>query len=176
MSENDLVDLQVGADNCLRPAIMLLEDAEVLLKKEGYLSCFVLSQLALEELAKGHMLITKHLKKETFSRKEWESLTRGKAAHLNKLAIIQEVEEKWIGPDLFAAVGKQKEVAKYLYDSRYGILYVDYDFEKKQWIDPMRDQVINGMSVDAKLCFPNISRVRLHLQLLKKLLKGEIGK
>lgn len=138
MSENDLVDLQVGADNCLRPAIMLLEDAEVLLKKEGYLSCFVLSQLALEELAKGHMLITKHLKKETFSRKEWESLTRGKAAHLNKLAIIQEVEEKWIGPDLFAAVGKQKEVAKYLYDIRYGILYVDYDFEKKQWIDPMR--------------------------------------
>ena len=94
MSES-LVDLRGGAEACLSNSQRLLDDAITLFEKESYPSCFMLTQLCLEELAKGFMLIEKEAKHEVFSRKEWEEITSKGKSHKKKLAYLQEIEDNW---------------------------------------------------------------------------------
>ena len=86
MSESEFLgNLKQGAEACHSNAIRLLADAEILFANKSYLSCFLLSELALEEMAKGFKLLEKDQKKERFSRKDWEGFTQGAKAHKKKL-------------------------------------------------------------------------------------------
>jgi len=108
MSGSECVtDLRTGAETCLINAKGLLEDAQLLFARRSYQSCFLLSQLSLEELAKGFALIEKHLKGEIFSKQEWKGLTKGKHAHVKKLKYLQEVEDKWTEE----CMGKKKNLS-----------------------------------------------------------------
>jgi AbiV family abortive infection protein len=193
MSESEcLTNLDIGARMCLENANRLLEDAEALLKKGSYPSCYLLSQLALEELAKGFKLIVKHLKGEIFSKKDWKNLTKGREAHVKKLEYIQKVRHELVEKSLagtgvhiktwqdmiwgkqvsLADLGKyRKEASKALYTFRIDSLYVNYDFEKKQWTDPRNHPILSGASMDAKFCLPNIAMANFYSQVLMKLLK-----
>ena len=75
MTGKYLTNLLEGAFACLNNADRLLEDAGTLFYKSRFLSCFLITQLALEELAKGFKLIEKHSKNKKLSKEEWKSLT-----------------------------------------------------------------------------------------------------
>jgi len=75
-----LADLETGSKICLNNSQRLLNDAETLFyEKKSYLSCFLLTQLCLEELSKGFLLIEKAKKKERLDLKEWQRFTKGNA-------------------------------------------------------------------------------------------------
>ena len=153
-----LTDLRQGATVCLGNARRLLDEAEVLFRNKGYLSCFLLSELATEEIAKGYRLLEKVRKKEEFSRKEWEDWTKKPRAHIKKLKYVHQIDDAWLRKVLdFHGISYQefskgflknfpgaKNIEDYwektsqaYYDFRLDILYVNYDFKKNQWIDPL---------------------------------------
>lgn len=177
-----LTELREGASACLNNANRLLEDSKLLFDKKSYQSCFLLSQLALEELAKGFKLIEKHQKSKQFSREEWNKLTRkGSKAHKNKLKYLKEVEDKWtaeitreLGKDLnyFQVLKKtvakipwaknvdkyRDEIIKVAFHWRLKGVYVDYDWKRKRWFDPSKDPIFNGIFIDHIICFASILR------------------
>jgi len=183
-----LDDLKRGAKACLVNAKRLLEDAQLLLPKRSYLSCFLLSQLSLEELAKGFALIEKHSKGETFSKQEWEDLTKKRYAHVNKLRYLQEVEDRWteecIGNKNISYIETLGQIASKVswasnldeyrevisrvhYQWRLNSLYVGYDFGKNDWIEPSTHPIFNGVTIGFLNCRMNIIRATHLSQVLK---------
>jgi len=161
----------------------LLEDAETLWVSKGYPSCFLLTQLALEELAKGFKLIQKHSKNKKFSKEEWENLTGKLKAHVNKLKYLQEVEDKWtteitrgLRPELdYSQLLKRivsklpwagsvdeyrKKMSQAHYNWRIKSLYVEYDWENRQWLEPLKQPIFNGIFIDEIICRAEISKAK----------------
>jgi AbiV family abortive infection protein len=174
-------------------AIRLLEDTRVLFGERSYLSCFLLSQLSLEELAKGFALIGKHLKKRAFSKVEWKNLTIGKKAHVSKLKYLQEVEDKWteevtrkLGPELsYHEVLKKtvkklpwaksvdeyrKKMSESYYNWRLDASYVEYNWKSKQWMEPLKHPVFDSIFID-EICMNTIKRAEFLSQVLRARLK-----
>lgn len=183
-----LTKLRDGAYACLNNAKRLLEDAQVLFERNSYLSCFLLSQLSLEELAKGFQLIEKQLKKEIFTREEWNSLTKYRNSHVKKLKYLQEVEDQWTEECirgmmnlsyielLRQIVSKvswannldeyRAKISRAFYNFRLDSLYLDYDWEKKQWIEPANHPIFDGVFIDENICIFSIRRAENLLQVL----------
>lgn len=195
MNESEwLTDLREGAKTCLVNAKRLLEDAQLLFGRRSYLSCFLLSQLSLEELAKGFALIEKHLKGEVFSKQEWRVLTKNRWAHVRKLKYLQEVEDKWteecVGKKSISYIetlhqivskvswannlGEYREkISKVHYQWRINSLYVGYDFEKKDWIEPSTHPIFDGVTIGFLNCRMNIIRANYLSQALMAKLEME---
>jgi len=198
MNESEcLTDIKKGAEACLNNAKRLLKDAQILFEKKSYLSCFLLSQLCLEELAKGFKLIDKHLNKENFSREEWKKLTGGGQAHVEKLKCLQEVEDAWTDQatkgmyleNLQKIVSKvnwannlddyREKLSEAVYKRwRLPSVYVDYDWERKQWIEPSKHPIFKEISIEEReygtinenICRSNLIRAeRLSQILMNKL-------
>jgi AbiV family abortive infection protein len=178
-----LTELREGAFMCLDNANRLLEDAETLFFKSRYLSCFLLTQLALEELAKGFKLIEAHSKNREFSKEDWKNLTWKRKGHVNKLKYLQEVEDKWtaevargLGPklDYFQLLKKiasdlpwagsvdkyRKKMSKARYDWRIKSLYVDYDWKNKRWLEPLKQPIFNGIFINEIICNADILKAK----------------
>ena len=90
-----LTDLVKGARACLDNADRLIEDSEILFYENSFLSCFVLVQLALEELAKGFLLIKKQSRNKKFSKEDWKRLKEKSKAHKMKLTISEDALDQW---------------------------------------------------------------------------------
>jgi len=187
VGENEfLTNLKEGAEACLNNAKRLLKDAQILFEAKSYPSCFFLSQLSLEELAKGFMLIDKHLNKKVFTRKEWKSVTTRGRAHVKKLKYLQEVEDTWtdqVAKGMYLEI-LQKIVSKVDWANtleeyreklseavykqwRLPSVYVDYDWERKTWIEPSKHPIFDGIFMDENICRYNVRRVEHLLQILK---------
>lgn len=157
-----LNNLVQGATVCRNNARRLIDDAETLFSKGSYLSCFLLSELALEEIAKGFKLLEKHIEKKEFSRLEWKDWTGSAKAHAKKLKFAHEVDDEWLKKVLkYHRISYKEFLNGFLknfpwakniddywektstayYDFRLDSLYVDYDFEKKQWVDPTESEI-----------------------------------
>jgi hypothetical protein len=125
----------------------------------------------LEELAKGFKLVEKEEKRETFTKNEWKEFT-GKDGHKKKLEYLQEVEDNLnkdlLVPEQFATSSEEdrKKHAEFLYSWRMDCLYVGYDFDKKQWINPLINPVIEGAPVYYTECNYLLSRATTLLQVL----------
>jgi AbiV family abortive infection protein len=192
-----LTELRKGALVCLDNADRLLEDAETLFAQRSYLSCFLLTQLASEELAKGFKLIEKYSKNKKFSKEEWEQLTSKPKAHVDKLKYLQEVEDKWmaevtrgLGPELdYSRLLKKiaadipwagnvdkfrKKMSRAHYDWRIKSLYVDYDWTKKQWLEPLTQPIFNGIFIDGVICNADILKVKHLSSVLKSRLQNSM--
>jgi AbiV family abortive infection protein len=176
-----LTELREGACACLENANRLLEDAKTLFWRSSFLGCFLLTQLALEELSKGFKLIEKYSKNKKLSKEEWKNLTGNRKAHINKLKYLQEIEDKWtagcargLGPefDYFqllkniavdlpwaGSVDKyRKEMSKAHYNWRINSIYVEYDWATKQWIEPSKQPIFDGIYMDGIICNADIMK------------------
>jgi AbiV family abortive infection protein len=191
-------ELTEGATLCLVNSERLLNDAKILLyEKNSYLSCFLLTQLCLEELAKGLKLMEKEEKKELFSEKEWKEITKGKA-HEKKLEYLEKVEDNQLNEYLAGtdwnrfSTENMKELEKkiikskqansleeykrtqirLLYQWRLDCVYVDYDFDKRQWIDPLA-KIVEGSFIEMRVvCNADITRAESLTDTLKSKLKN----
>jgi AbiV family abortive infection protein len=160
-----LTDLEKGARACYDNASRLLQDAEFLFYNRSYLSCFLLSELSLEEMSKGFRLLEKYSKKEEFLKDEWESLTgKGRNSHLNKLKYVMEADDKWL-EEVVKSIGTNYEellknlikqfpwaksvqdyrqrIAQEYYNFRIDTLYVDFDFGMNKWKEPSKHNVVD---------------------------------
>ncbi len=166
-----LTNLKEGAKICLSNSQRLLDDSKALFYGNSYLTCFYLAQICLEELAKGFKLIEKEKKRESFTEEEWDKITRGKA-HKRKLEYLQEIEDKWeeecMGSEVLWDTNTPQEdkekQAKSLYNWRMDSLYVNYDFDRCKWINPLVNPVFRGTPVYHTECVTLISRATTLLQ------------
>jgi len=190
-----LTNLLEGAFACLNNAERLLDDAKTLFEKSRFLSCFLITQLSLEELAKGFKLIEKHSKSKKLAKEEWRNFTESRKAHVYKLKYLQEVEDKWtaecagkifgdsdyfgllknIARDLpwAGSVDKyRKEMSKAHYSWRIGCTYVDYDWVTKKWIEPSKQPVFDGIFIDEIICNSDIMKTENLMAVLRAKLIG----
>jgi AbiV family abortive infection protein len=174
MTGKYLTNLLEGAFACLNNAERLLEDARTLFYKSRFLSCFLITQLALEELAKGFKLIEKHSKNKKLSKGEWKSFTKSYKAHAYKLKYLQEIEDRWTAEiagkiwnsDYFGLLKKiagnlpwagsvdkyRKEMSKAHYNWRINCTYVGYDWVTNKWTEPSKQPVFDGIFIDEIIC------------------------
>jgi hypothetical protein len=112
--------------------------------------------------------------------------TKGSRAHLVKLEYLYKVDDDWLaniakGMGLgYKEIEKgilantkasdmeeyRKGVAKRYFNFRLESLYVDYDFDKKEWVDPQKNSIIN----DPVICLQGLIRAKHMLQILRALL------
>lgn len=183
-----LSNLGIGASACVANADRLISDAELLFYNQSYLSSFFLSELAIEEMGKGFKLLEWISLRRKVPRKDWESLTK-RSAHVNKLKIAQEADDEWLSnvtkglginysellKSILSKMPSAKNVdeyrdtrAKESFERRKSAMYVDYDFEREEWDNPL------DLSISSN---PNFSRQRLTLaQHLIQVLRASIRK
>jgi hypothetical protein len=63
----------------------------------------------------------------------------------------------------------REKISKRFYKSRLSILYVDYDFEKKQWIDPLKHDFVE----DPNFLIQGLVRAKHLLMVLESALEKE---
>jgi AbiV family abortive infection protein len=169
-----LNNLMEGAEICLANSKRLLDDSKALFYGNSNLTCFCLTQLCLEELAKGFKLLEKEKKREQFTEDEWKEITTKGKVHRKKLEYLQEVEDKWtkecigsrISWDTTTPKEDREKQAESLYNWRMTCLYVNYDFDERQWINPLVNPVFHGTPVYHTECITLISRAKTLLQVL----------
>ena len=173
MSEKKVLSLlEQGIIACKGNARRLIDDAETLLLNNRYLSCFLLSELALEEMGKTVELLKKFKNNEKFTGKEWEQLTKkGRGSHIRKLKYAHEFDDTWLAkvmkgsgmsyeefeegylknlPSIKDMDEFREKYSRMYYNRRLSTLYVDYDFERKQWIDPLKSLVAKDLHFSLK--------------------------
>lgn len=187
-----LSSLNIGASACYVNAERLIRDAECLFYDNHYLSSYFLSELSLEEIAKGYTLLRWISRRKKITRKDWETLKIGARAHVNKLKIAREADDKWlreVTKNLELDYNKiQKGMlsqftpnarnidefrtarAKDFYELRMKSIYVDFDFEKKEWLDPAS----LGISSDGTFSLQRMMYAKHMLSVLGTHLRGKL--
>ena len=183
-----LTNLNLGASACAANAERLTDDSERLFFGKSYLSSYFLSELAIEETGKAFKLLVWISDRKEASKDDWERLV-GRFAHINKLTIAHEADDEWLASVTKGVVDYaefQKAVlsrmpsarnmdeyrrarAKESFDLRKLAMYVDYDFQNKEWVNPVALHIAS----DPTFSFQKLNLAKHMTQILRAKMKGQ---
>lgn len=182
--------LKKGAEECLQNAERLLKDAQILFYEKGsYPTCFALIMLSMEEMAKASKLSDYCQRNEDMPKEEWKKFTRSKKAHINKLLWMEQKDMSWISEitglyeENLRKIASQVKWAKDLEDYHRKIasvlhywkldsLYVEYDFDKEKWNNPLSTPIIDGIFMDEIICQANMLKAEWWVSKLTYEIRG----